>query len=113
MKGDFNRYLAEFVQPNAIVVRKSLESYSAAYQMATRSLSKTHPLLLGLVLNFSVFYIDVLNDREKACELAKQTFDQAIGDLGTLQTDELYNETSTLVILLWNNIKLWSTTTIE
>ena len=38
----------------------------------------THPIRLGLALNFSVFYCEILNNPELACTLAKTAFDEAM-----------------------------------
>ena len=32
----------------------------------------THPIRLGLALNYSVFFYEIQNDQQKACELAKE-----------------------------------------
>ena len=38
----------------------------------------------GLALNFSVFYYEILNAPERACDMAKKAFDEAIAELDTL-----------------------------
>ena len=50
----------------------SSDSYSDAYDEAKSNMPPTHPIRLGLALNFSVFYYEIKNEPEKACELAKK-----------------------------------------
>ena len=79
-KGDYHRYLAEFAlgDKRKESADKSLEAYKAATEVATTELAPTHPIRLGLALNFSVFYYEILNSPDQACHLAKQAFDDAI-----------------------------------
>lgn len=79
-KGDYHRYLAEFAlgDKRKVSADKSLEAYKAATEVATTDLAPTHPIRLGLALNFSVFYYEILNSPDQACHLAKQAFDDAI-----------------------------------
>lgn len=44
----------------------------ATQDIALVDLPPTHPIRLGLALNFSVFYYEILNSPERACHLAKQ-----------------------------------------
>lgn len=72
--------MAEFAlgDKRKISADKSLEAYKAATEVATTDLAPTHPIRLGLALNFSVFYYEILNSPDQACHLAKQAFDDAI-----------------------------------
>lgn len=55
--GDYHRYLAEFAtgDKRKDSADKSLEAYKAASDVAVTELPPTHPIRLGLALNFSVF----------------------------------------------------------
>lgn len=79
-KGDYHRYLAEFAigEKRKESADKSLEAYKNATEVAQTDLAPTHPIRLGLALNFSVFYYEILNSPDQACHLAKQAFDDAI-----------------------------------
>jgi 14-3-3 protein epsilon len=79
-KGDYHRYLAEFAMSDQrkTSADKSLEAYQAATEIAATELAPTHPIRLGLALNFSVFYYEILNSPDKACQMAKTSFDEAI-----------------------------------
>ena len=82
-KGDYHRYLAEFAigEKRKESADKSLEAYKNATEVAQTDLAPTHPIRLGLALNFSVFYYEILNSPDQACHLAKQAFDDAIAGI--------------------------------
>jgi len=109
MKGDYHRYLAEFAGGDQ---RKSASeaahnSYKQATEIAQSDLAPTHPIRLGLALNFSVFYYEILNSPDRACHLAKQAFDDAIAELDTL-SEESYKDSTLIMQLLRDNLTLWT-----
>lgn len=56
-----------------VVLLKQL-SFLDLQDIANAELAPTHPIRLGLALNFSVFYYEILNSPDRACSLAKQVF---------------------------------------
>ena len=62
---------------------------------------------MGLALNYSVFYYEILNSPDIACKFAKQAFDNAIADLDGLEEDE-YRDSATIMQLLRDNLTLWT-----
>ena len=66
-------------------------------------MAPTHPIRLGLALNFSVFYYEIMNDPSKACELAKKAFDDAIAELDSLKEDS-YKDSTLIMQLLRDNL---------
>ncbi|KAF8407842.1 hypothetical protein HHK36_006979 [Tetracentron sinense] len=75
MKGDYYRYLAEFKTgaERKEAAESTLLAYKSAQDIALADLTPTHPIRLGLALNFSVFYYEILNSPDRACNLAKQS----------------------------------------
>ncbi|PWA97315.1 general regulatory factor 9 [Artemisia annua] len=109
MKGDYYRYMAEFKSGNdkKDVADLSMKAYEAATKTAEAELPPTHPIRLGLALNFSVFYYEIMNSAERACHLAKQAFDEAISELDTLN-EESYKDSTLIMQLLRDNLTLWT-----
>ncbi|KAL8532428.1 hypothetical protein ACS0TY_008871 [Phlomoides rotata] len=109
MKGDYCRYLAEFKtdEERKEAAEMSLKGYEAASATANIDLPSTHPIRLGLALNFSVFYYEIMNSPERACHLAKQAFDEAIAELDTL-SEESYKDSTLIMQLLRDNLTLWT-----
>merc|ERR1712071_366061 len=109
MKGDYHRYLAEFATGNdrKEAAENSLMAYKAASDIVMTELPPTHPIRLGLALNFSVFYYEILNSPDRACRLAKAAFDDAIAELDTL-SEESYKDSTLIMQLLRDNLTLWT-----
>ena len=109
MKGDYHRYLAEFSSEDERkdAAQMSLEAYKEATNISSTDLTPTHPIRLGLALNFSVFYYEILNSPDMACQLAKQAFDDAIAELDTLNEDS-YKDSTLIMQLLRDNLTLWT-----
>ena len=109
MKGDYHRYLAEFKvgDERKTAAEDTMLSYKAAQDIASGDLPPTHPIRLGLALNFSVFYYEILNQSDKACAMAKQAFEEAIAELDTLG-EESYKDSTLIMQLLRDNLTLWT-----
>lgn len=108
-KGDYHRYLAEFAMGDKRSASSNLahEAYKLATEVATAELAPTHPIRLGLALNFSVFYYEIMGSPDRACHLAKQAFDEAIAELDTL-SEESYKDSTLIMQLLRDNLTLWT-----
>jgi len=109
MKGDYYRYLAEFLvgDKRQEAVDGAGRAYKVAFDLATTDLATTHPIRLGLALNYSVFQYEILGSPEQACSLAKQAFDDAIADLDNVSEDS-YKDATLIMQLLRDNLTLWT-----
>jgi len=112
MQGDYYRYLAEVAlgDDRAKIMSNSQDAYCAAFDIAEAEMPPTHPIRLGLALNFSVFHYEILNNPEEACTLAKTAFDLAIAELDTL-SEESYKDSTLIMQLLRDNLTLWTSDT--
>ncbi|KAI8324550.1 14-3-3 family protein epsilon [Martensiomyces pterosporus] len=109
MEGDYYRYLAEFLQDEKReeAAKAAEKAYDEASAVANAKLAPTHPIRLGLALNFSVFFYEIANSPEKACKLAKEAFDDAISELDSL-SEESYKDSTLIMQLLRDNLTLWT-----
>uniref|UniRef100_A0A915DN22 PH domain-containing protein n=1 Tax=Ditylenchus dipsaci TaxID=166011 RepID=A0A915DN22_9BILA len=97
-EGDYLRYLAEISSGDARqeVVVKSRAAYGEAFELAKKEMSPAHPIRLGLALNFAAFYYEIDNSPDKACHLAKQSFDDALPGVDTID-DGMKQDSSTIL----------------
>merc|ERR1711879_1012204 len=107
--GDYYRYIAEFTEGDK--KSKASESARAAYAeaqaVAEKGLAVTHPIRLGLALNFSVFQYEVLQSPEEACKMARTAFEDAIAELDNVAEDS-YKDSTLIMQLLRDNLTLWT-----
>jgi len=109
MKGDYHRYVAEFSVDGARqdAANMALQSYKNSTAEAQEGLLVTHPIRLGLALNFSVFYYEVLNSPDEACKMARTAFEEAIAELDNV-SEESYKDSTLIMQLLRDNLTLWT-----
>eukprot|EP00461_Guttulinopsis_vulgaris_P001661 UN01661 len=113
--GDYYRYLAEFQDREVGSHEKARHFYSEAYSLAKSRtpgmdeeiLPRTNPVRLGLALNFSVCFYEILEERDQACALAREAFDAALAKLDDLDEHQ-YKDSTLILMLLRDNLTLWS-----
>lgn len=108
MKGDYLRYLSEISvgEQRDQVAKQAQEAYQAATDIATKELPPINTSRLGLALNYSVLYYEILNDPKAACELAQLAFDDALQDIDSVD-DATYHDSTMIMQLLKDNLLLW------
>ncbi|XP_072467314.1 14-3-3 protein theta-like [Notamacropus eugenii] len=109
MKGDDVWYLTEVArgEDRKQTIDNSQGACQEAFDISKKEMQPTHPIRLGLALNFSVFYYEILNNPEFAYTLAKTAFDEAVAELDTLNEDP-YKDSPLIVQLLRDNLTLWT-----
>jgi len=105
MIGDYCRYLSEIGNKEAKAFTEAY--YKLAMESAKENLAETHPTRLGLALNYSVCFYEIMNKPDEACKLAKEAFDGAIEQLDTLN-DASYKDSTLIMQLLRDNLTLWT-----
>merc|ERR1712028_263132 len=109
MKADYYRYIAEFKDGDEKT--KAAESARVAYQeaqtVAEKGLAVTHPIRLGLALNYSVFQYEVLSNQDEARKMARTAFEDAIAELDNVAEDS-YKDSTLIMQLLRDNLTLWT-----
>jgi len=109
MKADYYRYIAEFTEGDnkSKAAENARLAYQEAQNVAEKDLPVTHPIRLGLALNFSVFQYEVLQNPDEACKMARTAFEDAIAELDNVAEDS-YKDSTLIMQLLRDNLTLWT-----
>jgi 14-3-3 protein epsilon len=108
MKADYFRYMCEYdrTDTKSSLIMRAEEFYKKALKSA-ESLSEANPIKLGLLLNLTVFYYEVMDERDKACEMARKTLDEGIADLERIP-ETSHKESSMILQLFRDNLSIWA-----
>jgi hypothetical protein len=107
MVGDYYRYMAESAQADLLTQARegALEHYKQA-DAAGKDLPACNPIKLGLALNFSVFYYEVMQDNKQACALAETALQDAMNKIDDVD-EETFRDAKSIIELLKENLTLW------
>lgn len=89
-------------------IQDATDSYREAELEASNDMKSTHPIKLGLALNYSVFYYEIMTSPDIAHVKAKKAFDEAVADLDEMDEAE-YPDSAAIMQLLRDNLTLWQT----
>jgi hypothetical protein len=105
MVGDYYRYIAETAQGEKLeqVKGEALKAYQEALKIP---LPPCNPIKLGLALNFSVFYYEVMKDQRQACVLAEESLQLALDKIDEI-SEEDFRDAKSIIELLKENLALW------
>ena len=109
MKGDYNRYMAEYAEGDfkKQVSDDALAAYKEASENA-KTLPVLNPIALGLALNFSVFYYEVMNDHDTAIKIAEESYEKANKEMPNIDEDADENRDAVSIVnLLKENLDMW------
>merc|ERR1711979_108712 len=109
MKADYYRYKAEYKggSEKEKASESARQAYQDAHNVAEKDLAVTHPIRLGLALNYSVFQYEVLGNPDEACKMAREAFEKAIAELDNVAEDS-YKDSTLIMQLLRDNLTLWT-----
>mmetsp|Transcript_57657 Transcript_57657/g.130027 ORF Transcript_57657/g.130027 Transcript_57657/m.130027 type:complete len:241 (-) Transcript_57657:160-882(-) len=108
-KGDYHRYIAEISDNDAktLATDWAKTAYEKGTQISEHKLPVTSPFRLGLALNHAVFYYEVMRDPNKAIEIGRKAFEDAVREIDNLGQDTA-KESALVLQLLRDNLTLWT-----
>lgn len=114
MKGDFHRYVLEFIQnesARASHIKELNKAYKNALEIA-ENLKATHPLRLNVSLNYAIYFFEIEKKTQDACNLAMTAFEQATQEMAYID-EGTYQDTMKVMQLIRDNVSTWTNDKVE
>ena len=107
MIGDYNKYICESETFKSKCINEADKYFKEASKISNK-FPIYNPIKIGIILNTTVFYYEILNEKKKAIELAKSTvkkFDEEAKDLDEKEDEN--KDAISLYNLIKENLDRW------
>ena len=69
-------------------------------------MSTSHPIKLGIILNKSVFYYEVMEEQQNAIKMCEKGLKDALKTIDN-EEEEIFRDSKAIMELLKENIQIW------
>ena len=114
LKADFYRYHCEFAEGEEFeeMSNNARKMYKEAFDLAEKELPLYNEVRLGLVLNYSVFEYDIMDNKNEGYEMATKIYNDTMKILDDVEKKRS-SENLLLIQVIKENINTWSNETEE
>jgi hypothetical protein len=109
LRGQYYRYLSDVLEneQQKDANKNAINSFNEAFELID-NLSVTNPIRLGFILNYAIFQYEFLNDIDTAIKITKENFEIGINQLEKVNDNNEYQNASSILMLLKQNIDMWN-----
>ena len=109
LKADYYRYHCEFAEGEEFeeMSNNARKMYKEAFDLAEKELPLYNEVRLGLVLNYSVFEYDIMDNKNEGLEMASKIYNDTMKILDDVEKKRA-SENLLLIQLIKENINIWS-----
>jgi len=109
LKADYFRYHCEFAEGDEFeeASNNARKMYKQTFELAEKELPLYNEVRLGLILNYSVFEYDIMDNKNEGYEMALKTYNDAMKILDDVEKKRA-SENLLLIQLIKENINIWS-----
>ena len=114
LKADYYRYHCEFAEGEEFEEESNnaRKMYKEAFDFAEKELPLYNEIRLGLILNYSVFEYDVMDNKKEAYEMALKTYNETMKILDDVDKKRA-SDNLLLIQLIKENLNNWNNETEE
>ena len=114
LKADYYRYHCEFAEGEEFeeISNNARKMYKEAFDLAEKELPLYNEVRLGLVLNYSVFEYDIMDNKNEGLEMASKIYNDTMKILDDVEKKRS-SDNLLLIQIIKENINIWSNETEE